>query len=159
MVHKFGYFTWYLRVYFGRKDTVLIIRILDTLWYTLPIISIYLSKVRKYSSSNGCLSLWHNIIFPRLIWCPKSVSILLLDIWDTFGSKDTVLIIRISNMLLDALPIISMYLMKVRKYSRSNGWHSLWHSIIFTRLIWCTKLVILLDFESLFLVEKTLFWP
>ena len=61
---------------FGRKDPLLIMRGLYILSETLPTIIIYLRERKKYSSSNGCLFLWHSIPFPGPIWCSKLLILL-----------------------------------------------------------------------------------
>ena len=53
-------------------------------------------------------------------------------------------------MLLEALPIIVIYLWEVRKHSSSNGYLSFCHSVIFSMLIFCSKIDILLEFETIF---------
>ena len=128
---------------FGRKYTVLIKRGLDMLSEAIPIIIIHLRKVRKHSSTNGCRSLWHSVAFPRLIWSLKLV--ILVNIWCCFCKNDTVLAIRRLGMMPEALPAIAIYLSKGGKHSSSNGCQSLWHSATFPGLIWCPKLVILLE--------------
>ena len=60
----------------GRKDPLLIMRELYILSETLPTIIIYLREIKKYSSSNGCLFLWHSIPFPGPIWCSKLLILL-----------------------------------------------------------------------------------
>ena len=55
----------------GRKDTIFTKRESDILPEALPIIFIYLMEVLKHSRSNGCVSLSHSVIFPRLTWCPN----------------------------------------------------------------------------------------
>ena len=60
----------------GRKYTVLAIMGSNTLSDAISIIFIHLSDVRKYSSSNWYVSLWHNIRCSRLIMCPKLVTLL-----------------------------------------------------------------------------------
>ena len=61
---------------FGRKDLLLIMRGLYILSETLPTIIICLREIKKYSSSNGCLFLWHSIPFPEPIWCSKLLILL-----------------------------------------------------------------------------------
>ena len=56
----------------GRKDFILAIRGVDMLSDASLIILMCLRDVRKHSSSNGCMSLRHRVILPRLIWCLKS---------------------------------------------------------------------------------------
>jgi len=96
----------------------------------------------------ACLSLWHSITFPMLIWCPKRV--ILLKLRGAARIKDAVLTRRGLDMLLGALSIICIYLVYVMKHTSSNGCLSLWHSIIFPVLIWCVKLDILLEIGGFF---------
>ena len=68
----------------------------------------------------------------------------------TFGRKDTVLIIRGSHILSEALPTILIHKEEIMKLSRSNSCQSFGHSVIFPGLVWCPKLVILLENSSIF---------
>ena len=63
--------------------------------------------------------------------------------------------IRRSGMLSEALPTIIIYLSEAMKHSSSNECMSLRHShsITFPRLIWFSKLVILLEIHLVYLVE------
>ena len=70
-----------------------------------------------------------------------------------FGRKDTTLTIRGSDMLLGALPIILTYPRKVGKHSSSNGCLYSCHSVTFPGLIWCSKLVILLQMIEFVLIK------
>ena len=63
----------------------------------------------------------------------------------SFGRKDTVLTMMESDGLLDVLQILLIYPREVSEPSRSNIWLSLQQSVIFPRLMWCPKLVILLE--------------
>ena len=47
----------------------------------LPIILIYLRNTRKHLSSNECQSSHHIVIFAGLIWCQRTLGIILLEIW------------------------------------------------------------------------------
>ena len=49
---------------FGNNNTMFTMTVLWMLSEALPIILIYLGKVMKYSSGNGCLSMPHIIILP-----------------------------------------------------------------------------------------------
>ena len=71
-----------------------------------------LRNVMKRSSSNGCLSIWQTIIFPRMILCPTLV-IGIRSFQHLIVRKDTVSTVMGSNMLSEALPIILIYLTKV----------------------------------------------
>ena len=59
-----------------------------------------------------------------------------LKLGSSFVRKDTVLIIRRSNALSEALIIIVIHLWEVRKQSSSNGCLSLRHSVTYPMLIW-----------------------
>ena len=68
--------------------------------------------------------------------------------------KDTVLTIRGSDMLSDALPLICIHPRKVMNYSSSNECMSLSHLVIFSTLIWSPKSVILSRIGVVVWVEK-----
>ena len=63
----------------------------------------------------------------------------------SFGRKDTVLTMMESDGLLDVLQILLIYPGEVSEPSRSNICLSLQQSVIFPRLMWCPKLIILLE--------------
>ena len=127
------------RCLFGRKGTVLTIRGSNIISKTISPICIHLSKIWKYSRSNGCLSLWYIIIFPRLIWCSKLD--ILLEIWALIWLKrHSVLTIRGPKILSMTLAPIYIHLSKIRNYSRSKECLSLWCILTFPRLNWCSKL-------------------
>ena len=69
---KIGYFAWNSRafIFVGRHC---VDHSYSRIRYT-PLgvpsnILVQLRKVKKHSSSNGCMSLQHRATFPRLIWC------------------------------------------------------------------------------------------
>ncbi len=125
------------------------IRESHTLSEALLFLLIYLREVGKCSSSNGCMSLRYSVIFPRLIWCPKLVILLIKKC--LFDRNYAVMTIGRSNMLTWALPIILIYLMKVGKYPSSNGFMSLIrHIITFPKLILAHNLLSCSNFEGLF---------
>ena len=128
---------------FGWNDAVGTTRVLHMLPEALPIIHIHLTKVRNHSSSNGCLSLHLNVTFARLNWCPKLV--ILLENWRFVSKNNTVMTIRLYDMLSQTLPIILIGLEEIRKHSSSNGCLSLQHWIIIPEVILCPKLCILLE--------------
>ena len=122
---------------FGRKDTLLIIRGPDTLSEALEIILIHLREVRKHSSSNRCVSLQHR---PTLSGRSGTHNWLFyLKFEHSFGRKDTVLTMRASDTLPEALKNNPIHEGKVMKHSSSNGCTSLRHSITFPRLIYCSR--------------------
>ena len=63
----------------------------------------------------------------------------------SFGRRDTVPTMMGSDALLDVLQILLIYPREVSEPSRSNICLSLQQSVIFPRLMWCPKLVILLE--------------
>ena len=146
------YFAWNLSVlfFFVKMDTVLTITGYNMLSDAFSIMLIHLREVRKYSISKVCMLLQqHHVTFPGMIRCPKLV-VLLKICACIFGRKDTVLTIRESNLLFLTLPIILSHPRMVLKGSRSNGCMSSQHIVTFSRLIWCPKLIILLELESCF---------
>ena len=128
----------------GRKYTVLAIMGSNTLSDAISIIFIHLSDVRKYSSSNWYVSLWHNIRCSRLIMCPKLVT--LLDNLSYFCRIRHCVDHKGGYYILSAdLPIMLIHLREVMKHSRSSGCLSLQQNVISPGLIWCPKLVSLLN--------------
>ncbi len=118
----------------------------DQIWCQRPFqfILIELREIMKHSSSYEYLSLPHNVTFPKLIWCTRLI--LYLEIWDPVScSKDSMLTLRGSDTLSEALPIILIHLRQVMKYSSSNGCMSLRHSTILLKLIWSSNLIIFLE--------------
>ena len=87
LVPEMGDFAWKFECLFGRKDTVSVIRNMYMPPEALPMIPIHLRKVRKHSSSNGCLVLWHIVTFLRLIWCPNLA--ILLEILSVYLVEKT----------------------------------------------------------------------
>ena len=82
-------------------------------------IIIYLGKVAKHSSSNGCLSLYHSILFLVLSGCPKSK--FLHEIWELLLAEiNMVPTIKGSYILSEAPLIIDTDLRKVAKHSSGN---------------------------------------
>ena len=67
-----------------------------------------------------------------------------------FDRNDTMMTIRESHTLSEALLFLLIYLREVGKCSSSNRCMSLRYSVIFPRLIWCPKLAILLIKKCLF---------
>ena len=65
----------------GRKDTAFTMRGSNMVSKSFHIILIHIREVREHSSSNECMSLWHSVTFPRLMWCPNLV--ILSKIWDS----------------------------------------------------------------------------
>ena len=142
---------------FGRNDTVLTTRVSY---------AIRGSSDHSHTSEGGEETLkqqWMSILMTRclisrLTWYPRNWSFY-LDPSIVFSRKDTLLTIRVYYMLADALPNILIYLMDVQKHSRSNACLFLWHRVTFPWLMWCSKLVILLEIWAFILVETTLWWP
>ena len=115
---------------FCRKDTVLTIMILEMLSAALPNILIYLMKVRKYFSSNECVSLAWFIPFSMLRGYPSYgiVDAICESVWQKYhGGNNN----RLLYMLSEAPLIIIMHLRKVGNHSSSNGCPSLQHIIPF----------------------------
>ena len=103
---------------------------------------------------------------PMTQWCHIFRADLVLNIgyvtWHfrgVLGRKDTVLTTRGSQISAEAILIILIHLQEVGKHSSSNGWMSLHHSVTFPRLIWCSKLDILLEIWEIVWAKKTLCWP
>jgi len=112
LVPKIGFLAWYsLSVYLVEEglcwpwgDEICFQRLFQSFFS--------IKKCYKRSSSNGCLSIWQTIIFPRMILCPKLV-VGIRSFQHLIVRKDTVSTVMGSNMLSEALPIILIYLTKV----------------------------------------------
>ena len=144
---------------FSRKDIVLTTGGPYILSDALSILLKHTWEVRKYPSSNGWMSLWHSgVTFSGLIWC-STMDILTWHFRGVLGRKDTVLNTRGSQISAEAILIILIHQQEVGKHSSSNGWMFLHHSVTFPRLIWCSKLDILLEIWEIVWAKKTPCWP
>ena len=153
LVPQIGYFAWNWSVSFWRKDILATTGGSDMLWETVSIIFRHIREVRKHLSSNGCLSLQHGITIPCLIWCAPNW-LFILKIETIFCRQDTLLTIKGSGMISDALHLVLIHIRMAEKHSSLYIYLLLSHSIIFRGLIWCPKLAILLKIGVFLLGEN-----
>ena len=83
-------------------------------------------------------------LFPR--WYGTLNWIFWLKVWGVWGINDTVLSIRASDILSEALPIYPIHLRNDMEHSISNVCLPLQHNTPFPMLMWCPTFVVLLEF-------------